>query len=81
LLEKDEHTAIAIAALMQQSKVVDVSSSIALHAAKLSYTHKLPMADSLIYATARMNEAILWTQDVDFKGLDGVKYFKKNKLH
>jgi predicted nucleic acid-binding protein len=43
----------------------------------ISYEKKLPMADSLIYATARMHDAIVWTQDAHFKGLDGVKYFDK----
>ena len=35
------------------------------------------MADSLIYITAKQNNAIVWTQDIDFKDLDGIKYFKK----
>ena len=48
-----------------------------LQAAKISYEHKLPMVDSHIYATARMHDAIAWTQDAHFKSLDGVKYFDK----
>jgi predicted nucleic acid-binding protein len=39
--------------------------------------HKLPMADSIILATARANDAILWTQDEHFKGLPHVKYVEK----
>jgi predicted nuclease of predicted toxin-antitoxin system len=35
------------------------------------------MVDSIILATARMHEALLWTQDGDFEGLAGVKYFPK----
>jgi len=35
------------------------------------------MADSLIYINAKLNDATVWTQDVDFKDLDGVKYFKR----
>ena len=46
-------------------------------AAKLSAELKLPMADSLILATARANNATLWTQDEHFKDLDGVKYIEK----
>ena len=78
LVEKDENTAIQVVGLMQQAKVVDVTTSIAIQAAKFSYEFKIPMADSIIYTTARMNDAIVWTQDIDFKNLDGVKYNKKN---
>lgn len=77
LSEKDEHSAIQVVGLMQQAKVVEVNSSIAIQAAKFSFEQKIPMADSLIYITARQNNATVWTQDVDFKDLDGVKYFKK----
>ena len=77
LLERDESSAIQVIGLMQQAKVIEVSSTISIQAAKLSYERKLPMADSLIYTTARQNNAILWTQDIDFKELDDVKYFKK----
>ena len=77
LLEKDENTAIQVIGLMQQAKVVDVTTSIAIQAAKFSYEFKIPMADSIIYTTARMNDSIVWTQDIDFKDLDGVRYHKK----
>ena len=77
LLERDENTAIQVVGLMQQAKVVDVTPSIAIQAAKFSNKFKIPMADSIIYATARMNDSIVWTQDVDFKDLDGVRYHKK----
>ena len=75
--EKDENEAIQAVALMQQSKVIDVTNSISILAAKLSIKFKIPMADSIIYATARIYDAIVWTQDSDFKDLEGVKYFKK----
>lgn len=77
LLEKDESTAIQIAGLMQQAKIIEVNSIIAIQAAQLSYEKKIPMADSIIYTTAKLNNAIVWTQDVDFKNLENVKYFKK----
>ncbi|EJZ43850.1 toxin-antitoxin system, toxin component, PIN family [Leptospira licerasiae str. MMD4847] len=54
-----------------------MDASISIFAAKLSKDHKIPMADSIILATARKYNAILWTQDDDFIGLDGVKYFPK----
>ena len=77
LKEKDENTALQIVGLMKQAKVVNVTSSIAMQAAKLSYEKNIPMADSIIYTTAIVNDAVVWTQDVDFKGLESVKYFAK----
>jgi predicted nucleic acid-binding protein len=62
---------------MKQGKIVEIDESLALSAAKLSADLKLPMADSLILATARANDATLWTQDEHFKDLDGVRYIEK----
>jgi len=76
-LSKDENTAIQVIALMQQAKVIELTSKIAIQSAKLSCELKIPMADSIIYTTARMHNAILWTQDYDFKNLTGVKFFSK----
>ena len=77
LLEKNEDAALQAIGLMQQAKVAEITSSIAIMAAKLSYELKLPMADSLIYSTAKTHDATVWTQDADFKDLEKVKYFKK----
>ena len=62
---------------MKLGKIIDIDESLALSAAKISFDLKLPMADSLILATARANDAVLWTQDEHFKDLDGVKYIEK----
>ena len=62
---------------MKLGKIIELDESLALNAAKLSADLKLPMADSLILATARANNATLWTQDEHFKDLDGVKYIEK----
>jgi predicted nucleic acid-binding protein len=62
---------------MKLGKIIEIDESLALSAAKISFDLKLPMADSLILATARANDAILWTQDEHFKDLDGVKYIEK----
>jgi len=56
---------------------VTLSDEIALQAALLSLEHKLPLADSIILATARAQKASLWTQDEHFKNLPGVEYIKK----
>lgn len=72
-----ENAALQAVAMMQQGRVIELSSSIALLAAKLSIDLKLPMADSIILATAQTHDAVLWTQDDDFEGLPGVRYFPK----
>ena len=75
--QRGEDAALQAVGMMQQCRVVDLSSSIALLAAKLSLDLKVPMADSIILATAQVHDAVLWTQDDDFKGLPGVRYFPK----
>ena len=77
LRESGEENAIQALALMKQARVVDLTSDIAVMAAKAGYEQKLPMADSIILATAQRYEAIIWTQDADFKGKPLVKYFAK----
>ncbi len=77
LLERTESEALQAVAIMHQGKVVDLTETIALTAAKLSLQHKLPMADALILATAKSFNATLWTQDNDFEGLTNVKYIAK----
>jgi predicted nucleic acid-binding protein len=62
---------------MHEGQIVDLDASLAMSAAHISMELKLPMADSLILATARAHDATLWTQDEHFKGLDGVKYIEK----
>ena len=58
---------------MHQGRVIDIDPGLALAAAR----HNLPLADSLIYATALTHDAELWTQDAHFEGLPGVRYFAK----
>jgi predicted nucleic acid-binding protein len=72
--ESGEEAATAALALMQQSEVVEIGLPLAMDAA----LNGLPMADSLIYATARHHDAELWTQDAHFEGLPGVRYFPKS---
>ena len=77
LQQRGESDALQAVALMQQGRVIDLDVSIALEAARLSIDYNLPLADSVIYATAQSNRAILWTQDADFDGLPGVQYKAK----
>lgn len=77
LQQRGEQAALDAVALMQQGRVSDLSAPLALSAARLSLNHRLPMADSLILATARHFDATLWTQDADFMGIEGVRYQPK----
>ncbi|MBI5767288.1 MAG: type II toxin-antitoxin system VapC family toxin [Verrucomicrobia bacterium] len=79
LQQRDETSALRAVAVMQQGEVVPVDAALALMAARVGHQHKLPLADSLIYATALRRDATLWTQDEHFKGLPGVRYFPKEK--
>lgn len=81
LREKDEGAAIRAIALMRQGTVVDLDQELAIQAAKLSNDYKVPMADSIIIATARRYDATIWTQDEDFERLSGANYFKKAAKH
>jgi predicted nucleic acid-binding protein len=78
VLQGEDNALQAIAA-MQQGEVVDLDQRLSLVAAKLSVTLKLPMADSIILAAARQHRATLWTQDADFRGVSGVRFFEKKK--
>jgi predicted nucleic acid-binding protein len=71
---RDDDIASRAAAYMRQGDVTELDAALCLDAA----TNGLPFADSLIYATARSRNAILWTQDAHFDGLPGVKYFPKS---
>ena len=77
LQQRDENDAIQAVAVMQQALVIDVTAAVSLLAAGISYKKKLPMADSLILATVKSMDAILWTQDSDFIGIPDVRYVKK----
>jgi len=77
MIESDENNALQIIAHMKQCRIVNLDLDISLFAAKLGKEFRLPMADSIIFATAKRTNSVIWTQDVDFKGLENVKYFKK----
>ncbi|MFC1852083.1 type II toxin-antitoxin system VapC family toxin [candidate division CSSED10-310 bacterium] len=78
LRESNENDALQATMAMQRGKVVELTTSSAILASKLSLKHNLPMADSIILATAMDFNATLWTQDSDFKDIPGVKYFVKS---
>ena len=72
--ERGQELASIALTLMQQGRVVDMDLNLTLAAT----AYNLPLADSLIYATAQAHGAMLWTQDQHFEGLPGVQYFPKD---
>jgi len=78
LVETNEKTALETIGQLKQCKIIGMDLNIALLAAQISQKHKLPMADSIILASARSHNATLFTLDSDFKNIEGVKYFSGN---
>jgi predicted nucleic acid-binding protein len=77
--QRGENNALQAVAMMSQGRIIDLDTSIALSASKFGLDFKLPLADSIILATARAKNALIWTQDSDFKDIDGVKYIPSKK--
>jgi predicted nucleic acid-binding protein len=77
LRQRGAAAALQTVALMRQGTIVELNERIALLAAELSLERKLPMADSVILATARIHAAHIWTQDADFEGLEDVTFVNK----
>ena len=77
LQQRGEGDALQAVAIMLQGQVIELDTTLALEAARISVEEKLPMADSIILATAWSYEATLWTQDADFEGKNGVQFTEK----
>jgi predicted nucleic acid-binding protein len=75
--QRGDGAALQAVALMQQGRLVDLSAALAVTAARVSLNERLPMADSIMLATARMHGAVLWTQDADFAQCTGVKFIAR----
>jgi predicted nucleic acid-binding protein len=80
LQQRGEGEALQAVALMQQGAVVELTASLAFTAARVSFDLRIPMADSIMLATARARKATLWSQDADFEGLEGVRYVTKGMI-
>lgn len=74
LQQRGKGDALQAVALMQRGRVIDLDARLAIEAATVGVERRLPLADSVIYATARAHDASLWTQDSDFEGLPGVRF-------
>ncbi len=74
--QRSENEALQVVAVMQQGTISEMDTTVALSAARISLEYQLPMADSIMLATARLNRATLWTQDSHFEGMRDVRYKK-----
>jgi predicted nucleic acid-binding protein len=77
LQQRTEGDALQAVAAMMQGEVIALDERVALDAARLSLELKMPMADSVILTTARLHGAVVWTQDSDLEGVEGVEYIEK----
>jgi predicted nucleic acid-binding protein len=77
IVQRGEEDALQAIGVMSLGVISDLTQEIAINAAQISSELKIAMADSMILATARKYNAVLWTQDIDFEGLIDVKYFPK----
>lgn len=77
LREAGEDKALQSVAAMQKGKIIDLTVRLSMSAAKISMQYNLPMADSIIFATAEKHQCDIWTQDAHFENLPRVKYFSK----
>jgi predicted nucleic acid-binding protein len=76
-VQRGKEQALQAMGMLYRGQLAALSDEIALQAALLSLEHRLPMADSIILATARTHDAVVWTQDEHFKDLPGVEYVEK----
>jgi toxin FitB len=74
-VESDEESALAVIAHIQQGQVIPLDSELTIDAGNVGVVHKLPLASSIVFATAQKYAATVWTQDADFNGLPNIKYF------
>jgi predicted nucleic acid-binding protein len=79
LQQRGESEALQAVALMTRGRVVDLDVHLALAAARISTQLRIPMADSIMLATARTFNATLWAQDEHFEGVEGVQYVAKKR--
>jgi len=75
--QRGKDAALEAMGVLYRGQLAPLSDEVALQAALLSLEHKLPLADSVILATAHTYAARLWTQDEHFKGMAGVEYVEK----
>ncbi len=75
--QRDRHAALQAVATLRAGRIVDLTLTLVITAAEISHSEKLLLANSIILATARAENAVIWTQDADFEGMTSVKYRAK----
>ena len=75
--QRDQHAALQAIATLRAGRIVELTLTLAIAAAAISHSEKLPMAGSVVLATARAENAVVWTQDADFERIIGVKFRAK----
>lgn len=75
--EKNEESALLAVAQIQETEIVPFSESLALSSADISLLYSLPMADAIVYATAKSRKAKVITSDIHFKNLESVVFIEK----
>ncbi len=78
--ERGEDAALEAVSLMQRGSVVDLDATLAMDSAEIGLTEGLAMADAIIYATTRLVEGTLWTQDAHFRDKAHVRYFARKSI-
>ena len=74
--ECKEEEALLVVAQIMKTKVVSLTEEISLLAAEVSLKQALPVADSVVYATALKEACPVVTSDPHFKGLEDVIYLE-----
>jgi len=77
LTEKGEEYALDVVSYMQTGTVIELNAGLSLSAVQINRKYKLPMADSIIYATSLHYSAVLFSCDKHFKDIPGIRYFPK----
>lgn len=77
LAQRGEESALQAIGIMSLGIIADLTREIAVSAASISFEFKIAMADSIVLATTRAYDGTLWTQDIDFEGIDRVQYIEK----
>jgi predicted nucleic acid-binding protein len=77
--EKNEELALMAASTMMASRIIPLTEDLSLVAADISLSHKLAMADAIVYASASQEGVKLVTSDKDLQGLPEVIYYSKSK--
>jgi predicted nucleic acid-binding protein len=74
LKTKGKEVALLRSSTIQRDfQVIDIDYSIAVKSAELRAKHQIPMADSVIAATAQIKECQLFSDDAHFKNIENLK--------